>query len=68
MKTINLRILGMHCSSCEMLIRDGLEELDGVKDVQVSHKTGSATLVFDESKINENAIKSAIATEGFEVA
>jgi copper chaperone len=67
MKKITLNVKGMHCQSCEMLIKDGLGDLDGVKDVQVSQKTGAATVVFDESKTSEKAVKSAIAAEGFEV-
>ena len=55
---INLKIKGMHCKSCKMLIEDALEDL-GVKS-NVDNEKGTATIEFDESKITEEKIKDAI--------
>ncbi len=59
---------GMHCKSCEMLIKDSLEEADGVRNVTVSHAKGFVNVEFDESKISEEKIMSIIRNEGYEVA
>jgi len=67
MKKITINIEGMHCPSCEMLIKDSLEEFDGVKMVSVSHKTGKATVEFDEKIIDEAKIKKIIKNEGYKV-
>ncbi len=60
-----LDVRGMHCKSCEMLIKDVLEEI-GIKS-DVSHEMGTVTVVFDENKITKDQIREAIANEGYEV-
>ena len=37
---INFGVTGMHCKSCEMLIKDEIEGIPGVETVAVDHKTG----------------------------
>lgn len=66
MKKINLTIKGMHCKSCEMLIKDELMEL-GVKECEIDHGSGKAAIVFDKSKIGLSSIKSAIIKQGYKV-
>ncbi len=65
MKTINLNIKGMHCTSCETLITDSLREEKGVNVVEISHKTGKARILFNESLTNENKLKDIIKKEGY---
>jgi len=60
-----IKVSGMHCSSCEMLIKDVLEEADGVKKADASEKAGSVTVEFDEKKISEDAIKKLIRDSGY---
>jgi len=67
MKTIKLNVKGLHCSSCEMLIKDSLEETEGVKNAEVSHKNGTVTIDYDEKLIDENKIKDIIKKEGYKV-
>ena len=66
MKEINLRIKGMHCKSCEMLIKEELNEL-GVNECNIDYKTGKAIITFEESKLSSDSIKSAIKKQGYEV-
>ena len=61
-----IEIKGMHCASCEILIKEGVEELQGIKKISVSRKTNSAEVEFDESKTNLKEIKSKIKEEGYE--
>jgi copper chaperone len=58
-----MNVEGMHCKSCEMLIRGELEE----KDVKVSFKGKELTVEFDENKISLNDIKEIIKKEGYKV-
>jgi copper chaperone CopZ len=60
MKT-TLTIKGIHCKSCEMLIKDALEEI-GVKDA-----TFNKDQLTIESDISLEKIKKAIRSEGYEV-
>ncbi len=67
MKTVKLKITGMHCSSCEVLIKDALEESEGVKKADISMKNKSAEIQFDENKTDKQKLKAIIEKEGYEV-
>ncbi len=67
MKTIKFNVKGMHCRSCESLLKDVLEEQQGIKNAEFNSKKGSAKIEFDEAYINENKIKSLIKNEGYKV-
>ena len=67
MAKLKLNVKGMHCGSCEMLIKDSLEETEGIEKVEVSHKSGEVNIDFDESKVNEHKIKEIIKNEGYKV-
>ncbi|RJQ17299.1 heavy-metal-associated domain-containing protein [Candidatus Woesearchaeota archaeon] len=66
MKTLTLKVKGMHCKSCEMLIADTVGEIEGVKKVQSSFKDGKVTVIAEDST-SENAIKQAIEKEGYKL-
>lgn len=66
MKT-TLDVKGMHCKSCEVLLTDSLQEIQGVKKVKVDHKKGRLEVDFDENKVNIEAIKLIIIKEGYNV-
>ena len=64
---IMLNVEGMHCKSCETLIKDELDELEGIKNVNVSAEKGIATIEYDESKVDEMKIIEIIKKEGYKV-
>jgi copper chaperone len=66
MKTIMFRVKGMHCSSCEMLICDALEDL-GVKESKANKDKATVKVYFDEEKIKPNKIREVIEKEGYKV-
>ncbi len=61
-----LTVTGMHCKSCEVLIKDALEEVEGVKSAVVSQAKNSVEVDFDETKVTEQKIKAIIKQEGYE--
>ena len=67
MKTLKLNVKGMHCHSCGMIIKDSLEEADGIKNAYVSHETGTVSVTYDEKLIDEKKIKDIIRKEGYKV-
>lgn len=67
MVNIKIKTKGMHCASCEMLVKDSLEELDGVSAVNADFKSGIVSVDFDESKVKPEAIKAVISSEGYEI-
>ena len=42
--TVKFSVNGMHCKSCEMLIKDEISDIPGVETVSVDHKTGDGYL------------------------
>ena len=65
MTSKELKIEGMSCHHCVMAVQKELGKLDGVKvdDVQI----GSAIVEYDENKVNENALESAIEEAGYKL-
>ncbi|MBS3165486.1 heavy-metal-associated domain-containing protein [Candidatus Woesearchaeota archaeon] len=62
-----VRVKGMHCHSCEILLTDSLQELPGVKAVKVSQKDSQVVVEFDEKKVSLDAIKAKIKEEKYTV-
>ncbi|MBR9691590.1 heavy-metal-associated domain-containing protein [Candidatus Woesearchaeota archaeon] len=67
MKNIKIKTKGMHCSSCEMLVKDSLEELDGVEKAEANFKSGIIGVNFDENKVTESNILKIIKSEGYKI-
>lgn len=66
MKKIIMKIKGMHCPSCEILLKDEFEEI-GVKSASIDHKKGRAIIEFDESKIKIEQLKKIVTAEDYSV-
>lgn len=62
---IQFTVSGMHCSSCEMLIKDELNEVKGVSGIQIDHKSGKGSLMLESSK-SADTIINAIKKAGYE--
>lgn len=65
MKIATLVVEGMHCKSCELLIKDSLKEI-GVE--KVFFESGKVKVFFEESKIKLQQVKETIRNEGYKVA
>src|SRR3989344_9408455 len=63
-KNISLKIKGMHCVSCELLLKEELGEINGISNIKIDYKTGFGS-VFLEEEVNENMILSAIEKAGY---
>lgn len=64
MKTTTITINGMHCASCETLLSEVLEEIDGVDSATVSYKDGAATVTHKDI-VSERQLRNAIEAEGY---
>ncbi len=60
---LELNIRGMHCKSCEELIKDSLNDID--VQAEADYKTGLIKLNFDEKKISLDKIKKIILECGY---
>ncbi len=68
MKTLVLRIEGMHCEGCAETIKGLLAVEAGVKAPTVSFKEGSARVLHDPAQIDESRLIAAIEKGGYKVA
>lgn len=67
MKKITVPIKGMHCRSCEILIESGLKKIPGVNKVDVSHKTGIASLFCERDIPASEIIRQTIKDAGYDI-
>lgn len=63
-----LRIAGMHCSSCAMVIDLELEDLPGVAEARTSYARATTEVTFDPARVTLDAIIAAIGDAGYTVA
>ncbi|TYB81114.1 heavy metal translocating P-type ATPase [Maritimibacter fusiformis] len=62
-----LRIEGMHCSSCEVLIDHMAERIDGIHEVRSSYATSTARVSYDPEKVNAADLPELLSTAGYKV-
>ncbi len=51
MAELQLKVDGMHCASCALLIEEELEELDGVTEAKASFRRQRARVVLDDARV-----------------
>ncbi len=51
MTELQLKVDGMHCASCALLIEEELEELDGVTEAKASFRKQEARVVLDDARV-----------------
>jgi copper chaperone CopZ len=61
-----LHVEGMHCPSCEKMVRMMIEDIDSVTINYISHQTGEVVITCEESLLP--AIKKAISNAGYSVS
>jgi copper chaperone len=62
-----LNIEGMSCDHCKMAVTRAVSSLEGVGSVEVSLENNTATVEFEESRLNLAVIKQAIQDQGYDV-
>src|SRR3990167_1906891 len=67
LKKVKLKIHGMHCASCEVLIERKFRHVAGVEKVHVSHHNGKAEL-FCSTDPNIHALDSLVKGDGYRVS
>jgi copper ion binding protein len=67
MKKVELKIKGMHCKSCVMMINENLIDIKGVKSASVNLEKNNATIEFDDKLVKEKQLVEAIEKDGYKV-
>lgn len=60
-----LKIDGMHCTSCAILIDFDLEDLTGVKKVKTSYAKQETEVEFDEEVVSTDKVLMTIEKTGY---
>jgi copper chaperone CopZ len=63
--TTTFKVTGMYCDACQTKIQQALKKTDGVKNATVDLDKGSATVTYDDAKVNPNQIVKVIEKEGY---
>lgn len=65
-KTARLKIHGMTCNSCEIMLERKLKKVPGILEINVNHKTGIADIKADAGNIpSTEAIEKIITRSGY---
>lgn len=65
---VTLKLTGMHCTSCSVLIDTVLEELPGVTSSKTSYVEAKVEIEYDPVKVDVTKMVSVIKSEGYEAA
>ena len=68
MKTVRLKIGGMHCAACSAALQRALNKKEGVTTATVNIATEIAVIDYDEKKIGMSQIETAVKKCGFYIA
>lgn len=63
-----LKIEGMHCVSCTMLVDGDLEDLKGVKSSKTNFAKAMCEVEFEEKEVNIEKIVETVKGTGYKVA
>ncbi|UQD56530.1 mercuric transport protein MerTP [Flavobacterium sp. K5-23] len=66
-QTIEFKISGMTCASCEEHVNLEVNKLNGIVNAKASYENGNAVIEFDRTKTNEMEIEKAINSTGYKV-
>lgn len=66
-KTMEFKISGMTCASCEEHVNHEVNKLNGIVNSKASYENGNAIIEFDKTKTNEKEIENAINATGYKV-
>lgn len=61
-----IKVSGMHCRSCEMLLSDSISEIKGVEKVSADSRKGTVTVSLSDGKALEEVMKT-VEKEGYKV-
>src|SRR5664280_1870958 len=67
MKTKDLGITGMTCAACAIAVERSVKKLDGVTSATVNPATEKLTVEYDETRVDDGALKASIEKAGYGV-
>jgi copper chaperone len=67
MEQTTLKIKGMTCDHCKAAVNNALTELEGVAEVDVNVKEGTAKVSYDSSSVSVSEMNEAVEEQGYDI-
>lgn len=64
--TLSFHISGMHCASCAANIQRKISKLPGVEEANVNYASEQASVLYNQSKLDQKEIAEAVKSLGYE--
>jgi mercuric ion binding protein len=64
-RTVTLVVNNMDCAACPSIVKGSLEAVPGVAKVAVSFKEKTATVIYNDAKVDVNQLTSATTKAGY---
>lgn len=64
-RTVTLEVDNMTCASCPFVVRQALRAVPGVERAEVSYRTRTATVTFDDTRTTVEALTRATTEAGY---
>ena len=68
MAKTTIKVQGMTCNHCVMRVAKALKAVPGVQDAQVDLQKAEAVVTYDESKVAQDKLSSAVVEAGYKTA
>lgn len=62
-----LQVSGMRCGGCELLVKEALEELEGVRAAEASFLKGTVVIDYEPETVSIASLAAVIEEQGFKV-
>lgn len=66
-KTLTMRLAGLHCEGCAMIVKDSLEKVPGVLSANVSQPKQTAILTIGKKSPSPKLLRAAVIKAGYKV-
>jgi copper chaperone CopZ len=63
--TAQIKVRGMTCGSCAVVVKRALADTNGVKNAEVSLEKSLATVVYEDSQVTDKQLRETINKTGF---
>ncbi len=63
--TSTFHVSGMTCGGCEVGVRRAVKKLEGIEEVEASHKVGTAIVTYQANEVTPDEIIAAIEGIGY---
>lgn len=65
LETVTFKVEKMHCPTCPITVKNAMQMVEGVQSVDVDLDARTASVLFDPTRTNTDAISAASANAGY---